>query len=1494
MSGYLRDSQLRRQLEERVKEATRTRQAAEQGLKAAQEVLDAARKVDANVVEAEKVLADASAAMGVKDYKLAAEKAAEATERGKRIYRDRVSAIIESSASLATLVKGVGADPAEAEAAVAKSREALAAEDLPNAIELAKKSWRKSEKMLSEHLSSSFSKLQSLILSAKNLGRDTASGEDLLSRARAAMENNDYPSALNFTKEGLEAITEDLASAMGKDLRDAEDIVRTAQDLGADVTKASTLLERARTDIAGLEFEKANNALRQCKVESERSLQKSLEGKIADFTKFVSEAQAIGADTTAAQGHFSQAEGAIKQGDFKQAAQLAKRGFQALQDAQFRRVVQTIAASREKFVAAVNLGLDIKEAIDHLNNARAALQRGAFREALDSAKGAGDVVDAAVARVRKIQDRLKELHRAFAEAEARGASTVSARRGAERARVAYQKHDLDGVEREIEGAREELQKAEREQVMRVIEAAEFTLTMAEQNGIDVSDASKILQDAIVATKANEHRRALDLSSQAQGRAEDILRDHVVERVTVLKNALVHLGGEGEPLRGLIARAESATTNRDFEGALRGLEEGRTFVEERTRHEAEGLVESLGLAVQLGLDLGANVASDESLYKVLNGAMGRGNVADVLAARDRVQGALAAAAENLSSLTKVRIATAQSLKIDVEEMSDYFKRAGMAFAVQNYMEGLRLLREASDRASKATAMHRQAYTALSTAAAIVADAKKRNVDVSKVVDILVDGKKALERLDYAQAIELSAKVRSETEKLAILYTSAQKILANRERMELASKLGIDAPHLRDLASEAKEAMKAKDYENAAKLASKSEEEFTSLIKEKITTILDTVESIASSVEGVSLAEVGDGIARARDVLGTGELAQAADLALGLRDQLEKLKKQGEETAGALRHVRELTADAEALNLEVPATLSLMEKAERAYKSGHFEESMDYVSKAEAELVQERDHGIGSLMKRFEESIEKAKREGTDVRSAEKLFERSREFFRAKKYRQALATALQSEAEAERVSLQQSMASQAVETVERKLKALGRPAPTVEQIADEARTALVKGDYVKSLDSAIKATDALVDYRALYDEAQEVRIRAQALRQTAREVHAEAEKLDRFIREGDAALEAGDVEAARAAFTGCLEWGVGLLRSHLKEELTKAEEKAALCTKLEIDPTSILNRLSEARSQIDAESFSAAALQIEAARASAEQALGSRLGRTLQEAAANVAHARKLGADARGVEELLQEANERIGRGEYEAALDIANRAIENLESVKVVEKRFVDLTYKTETTIRNGKKFGIDMRAAEQQLAASIELRKKDFASASKAAEDAYRLAWEAVEAFAPNVRGSLVVAPAQLNEWTDATVELENVGKGLAKDVRVQVLGDAETEGLQDIPAVRAHGKESLKFRLKITAPGSVPLAIQVVSHRVFDGKEYTQEMIAQVEVAETAGEKPKKLVAGLDSRCPICKGGIKKGFKVVRCACGRDVHDLCAARVGRCPVCFRALGGAV
>src|SRR5256712_11440233 len=117
VSGYLRDSQLRKQLEEKVKEATRTRQAAEDGIKAAQDLIDQARRTDANVVEAEKALAEANEAIASKDYKVAVDKSGEALERGKRIYRERARGIVDSSAALGRLAKGVGGGAEEEKAA---------------------------------------------------------------------------------------------------------------------------------------------------------------------------------------------------------------------------------------------------------------------------------------------------------------------------------------------------------------------------------------------------------------------------------------------------------------------------------------------------------------------------------------------------------------------------------------------------------------------------------------------------------------------------------------------------------------------------------------------------------------------------------------------------------------------------------------------------------------------------------------------------------------------------------------------------------------------------------------------------------------------------------------------------------------------------------------------------------------------------------------------------------------------------------------------------------------------------------------------------------------------------------------------------------------------------------------------------------------------------------------------------------------------------------
>src|SRR5256712_8312475 len=135
------------------------------------------------------------------------------------------------------------------------------------------------------------------------------------------------------------------------------------------------------------------------------------------------------------------------------------------------------------------------------------------------------------------------MHRAFAEAEASGVQTFRAPKLAEAARQAYQGRNLVDGAKAVGAAAEELRKAERERVMQSIERAEFVLTVGEQAGAGLGEPSRLLQDAIVATKADEHRKALQLAGDAQAKAERGLGGRASVEIGGLRRGPAHLGGD---------------------------------------------------------------------------------------------------------------------------------------------------------------------------------------------------------------------------------------------------------------------------------------------------------------------------------------------------------------------------------------------------------------------------------------------------------------------------------------------------------------------------------------------------------------------------------------------------------------------------------------------------------------------------------------------------------------------------------------------------------------------------------------------------------------------------------------------------------------------------------------------------------------------------------------------------------------------------------------
>ena len=1065
-SGFLRDIALRKQLEEKVKEATKTRQQAESEISAAKALIDGAKAIDGDVTDAESALAEASSLMSGKDYKSALEKAAEAKERGKRAYSERSRHFLDSTRSLLNVTKGMGVEDKDGLQALDRAEEAFAKEDYESSIDLAKKAWKRSEKVIHEHLSSSFSTAQSLIMSAKNMGKDVAAAEDLLSRARSAVEGNDYEGALSFTRECLDIVSGELKAEVEKAMGDAQAALKTVQEFGGDAANVARLIERARADLGRGDYDKALNSLKQARQEGEKALGKGLESRTSDFAKILADAEAIGADVTQARNLFGTFEKALREGRLGDATSVAREAYQLLQKAQFDRVLVTMGASRDKFVTARNIGADITPAIEHLNRARAAMQAGQFQEALASSRKADELVDQIVREYQNVEEEIRSMQRAFADAEVLGVDTTGAKRYMERARSMLENRDFRAAVDTLRRSREELERAQSERAMEVVEKAEFLLTSGEKMGANLDESSRLLEDAVTAAKGKNFSRAMEFATRSREVTERSVQRSLGESIVALESSMQFLGEDASSVRTLLERAESALSARDFETAYGYLEEAMRLAEGKTKDRALQFHDLLRGAIQIGIELGVDVAPLEASLKEVNAAVDRGRYAEVIGQKEKAMREVGVAADNVFNMVKAKVVEAKNLNIDIAQMRELLKRAKMALGVEDYTEAMNLLRDCNAQANKTVGLHKEVYNAISSAAALVAEAKKRDVNVSKVLEMLLEAKRAHERFDHERALELAHRAKAETEKLMVLYTSAQKIIAAREMLDLIGKAGVEAPHLKELLDEAKQAMKSKEYDKALELSERGEREVRDVIQERVQSLLSASEALISSLEAIDMLPQEEKVIRAREALNRGDFVAALDLSSSIRDEIEALKKKAEQASVAIGRAKDLATELEAMTVDARAVQPIMQKAEDATRASRFDEAIALATQAVGEMERHRQEGIEGMMNRFDEAIQKAKREKVDTRSAEKLIARAREFLKEKKYRQALALAMQAEGEAEKVGLQQDMAAKAIATAQKKLGGFETPMPELQKMLAEARRALDDGDYVRALDVAIK--------------------------------------------------------------------------------------------------------------------------------------------------------------------------------------------------------------------------------------------------------------------------------------------------------------------------------------------------------------------------------------------------------------------------------------------
>jgi hypothetical protein len=334
-SNYLKALQLTKQLEKKAQEATHNRKLADEEIAATEEIIKAAKKMDANIAKAEAKLTEATSAFAKKEFKSALELATESKNLAIKAQEDHVLMVIESTQNLVKLAKDIGIKAPDLEDTLAKSNEAVKEGKYEEALKHAEKGWEGIDKLLNEKVSKAFTKAQSMIVLAKKVGQDVSEVESLLDKAREHTEKNDYEKSLKFIQECMRLTGKMAKDEVSKLIENAMVLIELAKRMGTDIKNAEELYNNAKAALDAENHDKAIDLVNKSISETEKLVEKDSNNLLRQCEEGIREAKGINAEITKATLLFNKAKESFKSKNFEEVYEYTNQIKEEVENAQF-------------------------------------------------------------------------------------------------------------------------------------------------------------------------------------------------------------------------------------------------------------------------------------------------------------------------------------------------------------------------------------------------------------------------------------------------------------------------------------------------------------------------------------------------------------------------------------------------------------------------------------------------------------------------------------------------------------------------------------------------------------------------------------------------------------------------------------------------------------------------------------------------------------------------------------------------------------------------------------------------------------------------------------------------------------------------------------------------------------------------------------------------------------------------------------------------------
>jgi len=1504
-SSYLKAMQLTKQLEEKAKEEKKNRQLAESEMQDAEAIIKSAKSCDINVSKAEELLVKAGSNIEGKEYRDALTQATQSKEMAMKCFEDGIKSIIDSVEKMVELTKSAGTENNDGLSLLKDAKSALLEKNYERAMALSKQSWGALEKVAQGYLSETYSQAQSMIVLARNVGEDVSASEDLLDQAKKSMENQDYFSALNQLKECMDSVGSGLSSQVDGLLDEAKSYLVVAKELDINVSKVEDLIRRAESDISESNLEAALSSSRLSKSEAEKTLNRGLSETLDNLAISIQEADKIDAEIDKSNELMNIAKNILKDADYIGAIEAIKELKSEIHNTQFQKVLSTISQSRSKFIAANKIGADLSSAMEFLNKAKNSLKEGDFIAALDMAKKGDDVVDSIVSEFENIQNTIASIEEQIITAKKLGAPVINVENSIASAKESLEARDFESVQAYVKQARDEISSALYSYATECIEVAELVISAGDKLGANLKEPESLLKQSIDAAKSGNFQKSIDLSSEGTMRAEEIIKIHVSNTIASVELAMYDAENvDINLIQQLLTAAKSEFEKNAFDSAFEHADKALNMLETSQSAKARDMVSNLNKSISISKEMNCDVSSlEDSSLKCETLLKNR----DFSGAFEEAEKSIAesrnlqyVAAERMFGEGKLAAIEAKKLGIDISDMKESLKVAKTAFSRADFLTTYKESFNAKTTSERQIMFHRKAYDAINQAAAILAEAKKNKIEVKEPMGILLSAKGMFERFEYENALKEAEKAKAETEKITDLHVAANKLHFTEEGISVLDTLGIEAPELKNKAQKLSEYIKSEQEKQAIIIANETETAVIDVLTKALSNLLSTTESLIMDAKELNLVVSAQEelLDKSRKELEQKHFKESVEMANMVKEQIDDIRKLSQRAAMEIKAAQDVLNDGETLHANMSESRKLLESSLNELNKSNYKGSIDFATKSANTSRKLVEAHVSETIKSFRVSIEKAKLEGVNVLASEKLMAKAVEAFNNKDYKTALSEAMKSEGELEKVGLQQDMAEKAIQTAESKIndaQKSGIFSKKAKNLISQARDEMKKGNYVRALEQAIQSGDELHLIAEDHTETLEAINTLTSQIEVARKISANVSIAEKMLADANSAKNDYDYKTAtEIAKEGALE-AKRLCHSHLSSLLTAAYKNTDLAGQYGIDVSSSSALLAEAKTFMDTGKFNVSHEKINQTMADTQGKLKSFFEDNYAQSERAMAHAKEVGAEITASQELLAKARKAFEDNKFKDAIALLEKSKNAIDLKKGFEREFIELTYEAEKVISNSKKFGINVKEAQNLFEQARTQKDSDYQLALSTLKKSIETVKTAVSEFRPMLVANLATDRVTKGEWVETELTLTNKGKALAKDISVNIIGDISVEGDMKIEAIRGGGGEvKLKVKIYSDTPGDVPAIIKLTSTRIMDGLSFEDEVSTHIFVMEPVVEEPRIaskstfeiIKSPADTKCGICMGKVKTGLEIIKCSCGKEYHAMCGRRFGKCAGC--------